>query len=216
MSQADSKLTTDVTGSTRRRLLVVVAGGAAAAAFRPESTVEIALHMDDSIFAMIENYKSLQATWLHLHDQLDEAESDAAKVHGRRPIPLIHWRHYHIGGSEIDDRRESLLQEGEISAEAIEQEYLDAKARYQAKLAAEIAWDERTGLAGKRKEFDEAMATSRRYEERLANAKPTTPAGAAALIQCLLDDDLTTDDGYWHIAALNSAVTALHSMKFQG
>jgi hypothetical protein len=60
------------------------------------------------------------------------------------------------------------------------------------------------------------MATLRRYEERLANAKPTTPAGAAALIQCLLDDDLTTDDGYWHIAALNSAVTALHSMKFQG
>jgi hypothetical protein len=60
------------------------------------------------------------------------------------------------------------------------------------------------------------MARSRRYEERLANAKPTTPAGAAALIQCVLDDDVTTDDGYWHMAALNSAVTALYSMKFHG
>jgi hypothetical protein len=169
----------------------------------------------DPILAMIENHKSLQATWQHLYDQLDEAESDAAEVHGRRPIALIHWRNYHIGGSEIDDRRESLLQEAEIPTATIEQEYLDAKARYHAKIAAEHAWDERAGLAGKRKEVDRAMTARRRFARRLAKAKPKTPAGAAALIQCLLDEELTTDDGYWHMAALNTVVAALNSMKYQ-
>jgi hypothetical protein len=39
---------------------------------------------------------------------------------------------------------------------------------------------------------------------------PTTPAGAAALLQYMLDDDLTTDDGYWHMTALRTAVAALN------
>jgi hypothetical protein len=41
---------------------------------------------------------------------------------------------------------------------------------------------------------------------------PTTPAGAAALIQYILDDDLEADESYWHMTALRSAVTALNSM----
>jgi hypothetical protein len=165
---------------------------------------------------MIETHKRLQATWQPLYDQLDEAESDAAEVHGRRPIGLIHWRNYHIGGSEIDDQRESLLQEAGIPAATVEQEYLDAKARYQAQMAAGLAWDERAGLAAKRKELDRAMTAWRRFERRLAKTKPTTPAGAAALIQYLLDEELTTDDGYWHMAALSTVVAALSSMKYQG
>ena len=147
---------------------------------------------------------------------MDEAESDAAEVHGRRPIGLTHWRNYHIGGSEIDDRRESLLQEAEIPAVTIEQEYLDAKVRYQAQMAAGLAWDERVGVAAKRKELDRAMAASRRFERRLAKTQPATPAGAAALIQYLLDEELTTDDGYWHMAALTTVVAALNNMKYQG
>ena len=170
---------------TTRRLFLssaagLAAGGTALALAIPQAaaTSQPNQPAPDPILAMIETHKSLQATWQQLFDQLDEAESNAAEVHARRPIALINWRNYHIGGSEIDDRRESLLQEAEIPAATIEQEYLDAKARYHAKIAAELAWDERAGLAGRRKEFDRAIAASRRFARRLAKAKPTTPAGA--------------------------------------
>lgn len=208
---------------TARRLFLssaagLAAGGTALALAIPQvaATSQPNQPAPDPILAMIETHKRLQATWQPLYDQLDEAESDAAEVHGRRPIGLIHWRNYHIGGSEIDDQRESLLQEAGIPAATVEQEYLDAKARYQAQMAAGLAWDERAGLAAKRKELDRAMTAWRRFERRLAKTKPTTPAGAAALIQYLLDEELTTDDGYWHMAALSTVVAALSSMKYQG
>jgi hypothetical protein len=41
---------------------------------------------------------------------------------------------------------------------------------------------------------------------------PTTPAGAAALIQYILDDDLEADESCWHMTALRSAVAALNDM----
>ena len=52
--------------------------------------------------------------------------------------------------------------------------------------------------------------------ETSCKSETTTPAGAGALIQCLLDEELTTDDGYWHMAALNTVVAALNIMKYQG
>jgi len=41
---------------------------------------------------------------------------------------------------------------------------------------------------------------------------PHTPAGAAALIQHAIDEDLSTDEKWWHMTALRSAVAALNSM----
>jgi hypothetical protein len=166
----------------------------------------------DPIFAMIVMHKKLTADWQGLYDQLQEAEFDAAKEHGHRPIELIHWRNYTIGASEIDTRREALLEAGEIDPAIVEQEYLDAKARYQAQVAAGLAWDERTGLATLRKDYKRSLAAAKRYEKRLARTKPTTPAGVAALIQHILDDDLVDDKSYWHIAALRSAVSALSTI----
>jgi hypothetical protein len=51
------------------------------------------------------------------------------------------------------------------------QEYRDAKAREQAKNAAEKAWDVRAGLVAKRKEFDRAIEAERRSAERLSRTK---------------------------------------------
>jgi hypothetical protein len=51
----------------------------------------------------------------------------------------------------------------------------------------------------------------KRYVKRLAHTKPTTPAGVAALIQYILDDDLCDDESYWHMTALRTAVAALNS-----
>ncbi|MEH2569763.1 hypothetical protein [Bradyrhizobium sp. AZCC 2289] len=126
----------------------------------------------DPIFALIEDPRKLRAAWQHMYWELAAAEYEAGKEHGRRPIALITWRHYHIGGSEIDDRREQLMREADIDPAMVEQEYLDAKARLQARRDAEKAWDVRAGLAVKRKEVDLAVADDQRCAERLSRTKP--------------------------------------------
>ena len=39
----------------------------------------------------------------------DDAESTAFDTHGYRPIALVNWRGFAIGGGEIDHRRNVLL-----------------------------------------------------------------------------------------------------------
>jgi hypothetical protein len=104
-----------------------------------------------------------------------------------------------------------LLEAGKIDPATIEQEYLDANARYQAKVAAGLEWDKNTGLEMLRKDLDRRLAAEWRYAKRLARTMPTTRAGAAALIQYILDTDLEPDDNFWHMAALRSVV-ALNAM----
>jgi hypothetical protein len=94
----------------------------------------------------------------------------------------------------------------------VEQEYLDAKARYQAQVAAGLAWDKNTGLETLRKDLDRRSAAEWRYAKRLARTMPTTPAGAAALIHYILGDELVTDEGYWHMPALKTVAAALNGM----
>jgi hypothetical protein len=166
----------------------------------------------DPIFAVIATHQKLTADWQSLYDQLDEAEWTAAKEHGNRPIELILWRDHHIGASEIDTRRESLLEAGEIDPATIELEYLDANARYQAKVAAGLEWDKNTGLETLSKNVDQAFTAAHRCSKHLARTIPTTPAGAAALIQYILDTDLEPDENFWHMAALRSVVAALNAM----
>jgi hypothetical protein len=187
--------------------------GALAAAGSVALTMPAASTSSDPIFARIATHKKLTADWQGLYDQLQAAEYAAAQEHGWRPPELIHWRNYHIGESEIDTRRESLLEAGEVEPATVEQEYLDAKARYKAQVAAGLAWDKTTGLETLRKDVDRRAAAERRYVKRLARTMPTTPAGAAALIQYILDDDLEADETYWHMTALRSAVAALNSMR---
>jgi hypothetical protein len=127
-------------------------------------------------------------------------------------VELIHWRNYQIGASEIDTRRESLLETGEVEPATVEQEYLDAKVRYQAQVAAGLAWDKSTGLETLRKDVDRRAAADRRYARRLARTMPTTAPGVAALIQYILDDELAADESHWHVTALKTAVAALNSM----
>jgi hypothetical protein len=191
---------------TRRGALCALAAGSVA------MTTPAAAIGPDPIFAMIASHKNLEAAWQGLYDQLQDSEIDAASEHGNRPGGLISWRDYTIGGSEIDTRREQLLEAGEVDPATVEQEYLDAKARYKAQIAAGLAWDKRAGLATLREDVDRRVAAERRYAKRLARTMPTTPAGAAALIQYILDDDLEADESYWHMTALRSAVTALNSM----
>jgi hypothetical protein len=186
--------------------------GALAAAGSVAMTTTAAAIGPDPIIAMIATHKKLMADWSSLYDQLQEAEYDAAQEHGHRPIELIHWRNYTIGASEIETRRAELLEAGEIDTAIIEQEYLDANARYQAKIAAGIAWDNSTGLTPLRNEVDALLAKEHQCAQRLARTKPTTPGGAGAMIQYVLNDYLCADEGYWHTTALKTAADALKDM----
>ncbi len=107
-----------------------------------------------------------------------------------------------------------MLEAGEIDPATVEQEYLDARARYAAKTEAGLLWDKRTGLAKQREELDRAIEEDRRLAKRLRQTMPTTPAGAAALIQYILDDDgVAPEEEFWHMAALRSTVAALNKMN---
>ena len=196
-----------VSNLSRRGALCALAAAGSVALTTPAATTG-----PDPIFARIATHKRLTADWQSLYDQLQEAEHAAAQEHGYRPIELIHWRNYHIGASEIDTRRESLLEAGEVDPATVEQECLDAKARYKAQVAAGIAWDKTTGLETLRKEVDRRVAAGERYAKRLARTMPTTPAGAAALIHYILGDGLVTDESYWHMPALKTVAAALNSM----
>jgi hypothetical protein len=70
----------------------------------------------------------------------------------------------------------------------------------------------RTGVAVKREELDRAIWAESRSAERVSRTKPTTPAGAAALIQHVIDDEVC-DEVEWHMTSLNTAVAALNSMN---
>jgi hypothetical protein len=166
----------------------------------------------DPIFAMIAMHKKLTAEWQGLYDHLDRAEFGGSEDYVRRPTQLIRWRGYTIGASEIATRRATLLEAGEIDPATVEQEYLDAKARYRTQVDAGRAWDERTGLATLRNDVDRRVTTAKRCAERLSATKPATPAGTAALIQYVLDDDLQADESHWRMAALRSAVAALNGI----
>jgi hypothetical protein len=166
----------------------------------------------DPIFAAIETHEKLAAQGARLFDQLQEAEHEAEKEHGRRPIELISWRGYTIGASEIETRRTVLLEAGEIDPATIELEYLDAKERYQTKITAAIGWDKSTSLALLRKKVDALLAEEHQCAQLLARTKPTTPSGAGALIQYVLNDYLCADEGYWHTTALKTAAYTLTEM----
>jgi hypothetical protein len=197
---------------SRRRLLAAVPAVAAAGV----PSVAIALGGlaagDDPIFAAIKKHKLLFDHATKIGMALSEAEDNASETHGHRPIPLIVWRDYHIGGIEIDIRRETLMAQGEVDPAVIEEEYRAAKARCEAIKQAGRDWDERTGLASWRREVDQARQAKDASETALATTKPTTPAGAAALISYVLED-MEDYDCEWHQVALATAADALRDMS---
>jgi hypothetical protein len=165
----------------------------------------------DPIFAAINEHKRLEHEAYRASQALEDAEEDAYEQHENRPIALITWRNYHIGGTEIETRRQALLREAAADPEQIEREYLDAKARYQAKLDAETEWDKRSGTAPLRRKRDEADAEWEAAGEKLSTVKATTTAGAAALIEYAAAD-LEDGERAWHFPALRAAAKALAEM----
>jgi hypothetical protein len=164
----------------------------------------------DPIFAAIAERQKLEKIWSVLYHKLDVAEGRADKKHGRRPWGLIKWRKYGaIGGSEIDKAREAFLEEG-FKPKMINTEYRDAKARERAAQRAQKAWDRRVGIAAQRRECDRAMEAESRASVRMAKTRPTTPAGAAAMLE-YVKAGMKDGEIDWHDIALATLVTTLRA-----
>lgn len=167
----------------------------------------------DPIFAAIAEHKARMKEESRLLDKLEEAEFGARETYGRRPSELIAWRNYSdIGEYGIDKAREGFLRQPGADPGQIEQQYQNAKARLVAAKHEGIAWDYRAGTAQLRKASDGASDAEDRAAMRMARTKPTTAAGAAALIT-YLRRDMDSGSTDWHDVALKTLASALTQMS---
>ena len=168
----------------------------------------------DPIYAAIEQHRKFVAESDRLYDELQKAENAAKKKHGRRPSSLIAWRSYsEIGASEIDDRREEFLRKPGADRKQVEREYRDAKDRARAAVRAGLEWDKRTGVAPLRQLYERTRRAETAVGRRMAKTKPTTLAGAAALVDYVRHDIEIGEGPEWHKIALATTAAALSSMS---
>lgn len=163
----------------------------------------------DSVVDAIADVKRRERAIRRARNKLDDASATAAETLGRhRPVELIVWRNFHIGGSEIEWTRERLLAEPDADAAAIEAEYADAKKRYRAVVRAGRQWDDEAGIADLARRADEAWERLEEARARLALIEPTTPQGAAALVSYLNHEIEEFVDG-WHRRAFKTLSATL-------
>ena len=86
-----------------------------------------------------------------------------------------------------------------------------AKEKFAAAKRAGVEWDQRAGLAVLREQEERANAVVHRAAMRMVRTKPTTLAGAAALLTYLVQRDRKYDGSFedWEFRALKTAAAAL-------
>lgn len=127
----------------------------------------------------------------------------------------IEWRNYSsIGGHEIERARDEFLRELDADPEQIEREYRYAKDREKAAQLEDEAWDLRAGVAELRKQSDEAWCAQEKAGWALAKTKPSTVAGASALLKYAAND-IEMGEGGWGRTALKTAAAALDVMALE-
>jgi hypothetical protein len=168
----------------------------------------------DPIFAAIAEHKAIsKELWGRLYDALNEAEDEARKTHGMRPS-CIWWRNCDVfSDGYLDYRREEFLREPGADPKQIEEEYQDAAASLAAAKHAGVEWDKRAGITLVRKQYERGKLAEDRAKRHLARTKPTTPAGAGALVAYIQSDLEDVELEGWHSAALKTVATALARMN---
>jgi hypothetical protein len=193
-----------------RRHLVTTAAALPALAL-PAAAATLG-HEPDPIFAVIEEHRRLWDAWVVPLGALDEAE---IKVDDPYPHPLVAWRHYsHIANSELERARDEFLAMPGADVAAIELEYQDAKARERSLIRANRAWYRRNGLTQLKAENERHTRAIQKAGRALGRIRPTTPTGAAALIE-YVNDDMWGCDLAWHEPALANITAALRQMPTQ-
>ena len=174
----------------------------------------------DPIFAAIVEHKSLWEKWSLLEEEINNIEEAESEKSRDRPVELIAWRSYSsIGDYEIDRAREEFLRQPNADHEQIEKEYQDAKARLKAVEREAIAWDYRMGIGPLRKQCEQLWRAWEREGKKLARTRPTTPAGAGALIAYIRSVIIDTRDwgewamDDWTMPALKTVAASLAEMN---
>ncbi|MBM3562728.1 MAG: hypothetical protein FJX48_06125, partial [Alphaproteobacteria bacterium] len=143
----------------------------------------------DPFLSTLKEFESLERAYNRAATKLEEAESEAAERLGQdRPLELITWRNFFIGGSEIETRRQALLLEQGNDPEKIEAEYIDAKRRERDAIRAGQQWDKLAGIAELRFSASDQLKRLTDLIGSLASTKPTTAQGAAAAARFLNRD----------------------------
>ena len=169
----------------------------------------------DPIFAAIAEHKAIsKELWGRLYCALNEAEDEARKTHGDRPKSWIKWRDRDTENQEgLVYWREKFLSKPDADPKQVEKEYMDAKARLAAAEFAGAEWDQRANIAPLREQYERAERAQERATMRMARTKPTTPAGAAALVSYVRRDLEDVELEGWHSTALKTVATALARMS---
>lgn len=131
-----------------------------------------------------------------------------------RPSTLIAWRTYTaIGHSEIEQFRDQLLADPRANRRKIEAEYQKAKADERDAIRMERDWYKRNGLAALKAETDRASKAYDKAGTALTRIRPTTIAGAGALIGYVgyTAHELACEC-VWHAPAVANAARALLAM----
>jgi hypothetical protein len=153
---------------------------------------------------------------LYRADEKRDARIEAQKEHGPRPADYVPWRVFAPRSEDgLDKLRRGYLSEPGADHKQIEQEYRDLKPKLIATLTAAAEWDQRTGLTSLSTQYEAAERAWHRAGTRLARTKPTTPAGAGALVSYVHRDIEGGLGGLadWHMPALKTCAAALKRME---
>jgi hypothetical protein len=164
----------------------------------------------------LDRYRKADKLFDRLYEQLEKANAAAIEEHGWRPDQLIHWRNYHIGGSEIERVRKEFLEREIDDVSVIEREYRDAKKRYRATVRAGKDWDKRVGVELKVKALHEARAELRAANKVFATVKLQSVADASALFDFIYANIRDFEPERWEMAALRNAITFLSRWTAMG
>lgn len=144
---------------------------------------------------------------------MDNAIADARDKHGQHPPKLISWRNYGAIGADDEGAYNSFLARAKSNAgrKQLGREYRNAKARYAQAVVACAEWDRKAGIAPLRAANERAREAEKRAHLALARARPTTPAGAGALV-AYVARDLAIGNADYQLPALANVARALATM----
>jgi hypothetical protein len=137
----------------------------------------------DPIFALIKEHKAAEKERCRADEKRDLAQPEAQKKHGPRPDDFVAWRSWAPQSERsLDQLRKEYLSEPGADREQIEKEYRVLKTKLAAAIIASTKYDQRAGLTSLSAQYEAAERAEERAATRLVRTKPTTPAGAAALL----------------------------------
>jgi hypothetical protein len=173
-----------------------ITSGKKKAASKVRAAKEPAPTDEDTTLDRIRRHQFLGAQIIALTEAEDQITAAAKYVHGKQPFALIRWRNYsHIGGHEIERVRDEFLALG-MPADVVENEYQDAKRRYEEQKSECLRWEKAAGVDGINRQIKSIIKERQNIFQSFVDKPPATQKAASKLIFYILDfyDDSEFDE----------------------